>query len=131
MNDLEGLKMTDGGGAGLLALKATKFWALMPALLGAAIMAMTSPPKDRRQLFVFAAVALGTSFLFGSVATAWAHDSFEFLQRVPAEDVSVAVHGFLGASAWGLFGALAKMLHTLREKPLETLEYLKNIFGSR
>ena len=89
-------------------------------------MAMTRPPRTRKEMFLQAATALGCSFLFGGMATlafctwqAWAVGSLE---------VMVAIHGLIGAMSWGLFGGLAVLREKFAKDPIETVKEVKDIW---
>lgn len=98
-----------------------KFGTLAAAGLGALLMAMSSPPKTKREMFFQGLTALGTSFLFGDVL--W----LLCVQYSPFIADRVAVHGLLGALSWGLFGGLVHFRTKLGSKSLdETFKDVKN-----
>lgn len=113
---------------------ATKFgWlklaTLGGALIGASIMALTRPPKSRKEMFYQAATALGCSFLFGDFAVRWAASWFSFISFekdswVEILQFYVGVHGLLGAMSWGVFGALANLRDKVSADPIGTIKGL-------
>lgn len=107
--------MTTGAGAGIIA----KAVGLVAAVIGAGLMAATRPPATRKQLAVYAGVALGSSLLFGN-QVAFAIDPYVDwvdLRRDgawEALDYYVAVHGLVGAVSWGVWGYVAGVVERVR-----------------
>lgn len=124
------------GAAGVFAAYKMKFLLLGAAALGACVMAMARPPRTRWQLFSQGAVALGSSFLFGGtlasivdfyapwvdMATASHAEATEFL---------VAVHGMVGALAWGVMGGLGALRDQLRSDPRGFIQWAKDLIFKR
>ena len=115
----------EGVSAGLLAKFGTaKLLGLGAALIGAALMIMFRPPKSRKEMFYQAAVALGSSLLFGSTAVALVST---WLSQ-PVDTVSPAVHGFIGALSWGFFGGLAHWRdEKLAKDPVAAVKEIKDV----
>lgn len=121
--------------AGLGALIAKfgfiKIASLGAAVLGAAMMAVFRPPVTRKELFLQGAVALGTSLLLGGAAVTGANYYLHWITEASSfEDIlqfSVAVHGLLGAFAWGIFGGLAVLRDRFTKDPLKTIQEVKDV----
>lgn len=116
--------MESGGAWGLSIITKygwVKFAALGAAGLGALLMAISRPPKTKREMFFQGFTALGTSFLFGDAL--WVICT----HYLPFAVDYMAVHGVLGALSWGLFGGLAHFRDKLGSKSLdETFKDVKN-----
>lgn len=114
--------MSIESGVGIALLIKTKVLAFLPALLGAALMAVFRPPKTRKEMFWQGAVALGSSFLFGPLAVSIAS------QWLPAgDDLRVAVYGLMGALSWGAFGGLAHMRDKVAKDPIAAIKEVKDL----
>jgi hypothetical protein len=130
----KGINMSAETGLGALVFKmgALKFLSFGAALLGAGIMAVFRPPKTRKELFMQGAVALGTSFLFGPVAVSIMDGFIDSVDMSAAKmgdviEFNMAVYGFLGAIAWGVFGGLAVLRDKLGSDPINTVKDIKNL----
>lgn len=118
-----------GSAAGIAAI--TKFgWiklaTLGAAVIGAGIMAIFRPPKNRTELFYQGLVALGTSLLFGNTLADWLNQSANIVNPENLEayiQYLVSVHGLLGALSWGLFGGVAHIRDGIGKQSFT--EYLK------
>lgn len=109
-----------------------KFASLGAALIGAGLMAMSRPPKTRREQFYQAATALGSSLLFGDFVVRYAATYFPFVNLLTDSyfDVLtfyVTVHGLVGAMAWGLFGALGTFRDKVSKDPIGAAKDVKDI----
>ena len=120
------MSMESGGVASAVATKVgLVLLGLFAALIGAVLMAITRPPRNRKEMFLQATTALGSSFLFGGAATlaighwfTWAASSVE---------VMIAIHGLIGAMAWGLFGGLAVLREKFSKDPIQIAKDIKDI----
>lgn len=100
---------------------------LLPAGLGAAIMVAVDPPRNRREMFARAFVALAMSYLFSdaaaayvaSVAPAW----FDVVKHRTALD------GLIGAFGWFVAGGAAVMAARFKRRPLETVRDVRDTLG--
>lgn len=95
-------------------------------VLGAVLMAIFEPPKDKKTMFGQAAVAGIGSLFFGPVAVRAADHYFAFIDLVnatPIEALETAapVYLLIGAVSWGAFGALAKLREIIRTKAAERI----------
>jgi hypothetical protein len=102
------------------------------AIIGALIMTIFRPPKSRRELFMQCTVALGSSFLFGgAVMRALAYYfGWADLKDAPIEEIiqmTAAVHGLLGACAWGVFGGLSVLRDKISSDPIQLAKDVKEI----
>lgn len=115
----------EGVSAGLLAKFGTaKILTLGAAVVGALIMAAFRPPKSRKEMFYQAAVALGSSLVFGSFAVALVAN----WTGLSADVASPAVHGFIGAVSWGFFGGLAHWRdEKLAKDPVAAIKEVKDV----
>jgi hypothetical protein len=109
-----------------------KLFTLGASLGGAALMAVFRPPKTRKEMFLQAVVALGTSLLFGGTIADYLDSIFTFidLETSPIGKViqfQVTVHGMLGALSWGLFGGLAHMRDKVAKDPLQAIKDVKDV----
>lgn len=116
--------MESGGAWGFSAITSygwLKFGALGAAGLGALLMAISRPPKTKKEMFFQGFTALGASFLFGDIL--W----MAALHYLPFVIDRTAVYGLLGALSWGLFGGLAHFRDKLGSKSLdEVFKDVKN-----
>lgn len=102
------------------------------ALLGAGMMAIFRPPKTRKEMILQAAVALGSSFLFGGSAVAavdsWS-DWINLTTAAPADGLQfiAMVHGLIGAMAWGMFGGMAVLRDKFGSDPIQAIKDVKDI----
>lgn len=114
--------MSIESGAGIAILLKTKALAFLPALIGAALMAVFRPPKSRKEMLLQAMVALGASFLFGNTAfnlvDGWLH---------VGPDGKDAVLGLVGALSWGAFGGLAHMRDKVAADPIQAIREVKDV----
>ena len=112
--------MESGGAWGIAVISKfgwLKMASLGAALAGAGLMALSRPPKTRKEQFYQALTALGSSLLFGDFAVRWAATYFPFVNLITDSYFDtltfyVSVHALVGALAWGAFGALG----TFRDK---------------
>lgn len=109
-----------------------KFASLGAALIGAGMMAMSRPPKTRKEMFYQALTALGSSLIFGDFAVRWAASFFPFINLVTDGFMDillfyVSIHGLVGASAWGFFGAGASFLDKFSKDPTNTIKDVKDL----
>ncbi len=135
MGNIKMAAMESGGAWGLAAI--TKFgWiklaSLGAALIGAGLMAMSRPPKTRKEQFYQATTALGSSLLLGDFAVRWAATFFSFVNLATDSyfDILtfyVTIHGLVGAMAWGLFGALGTIRDKIAKDPIGTVKDVKDI----
>lgn len=113
--------MSIESGAGVALLIKAKVLSFLPALVGAALMAIFRPPKTRKEMLAQAAVALGCSFLFGNAAfnlvDGWLHIG---------PDGKDAVLGLVGALSWGAFGGLAHFRDKVAKDPLQAIKDAKD-----
>ena len=122
--------MESGSAWGVATL--TKFGWLKIASLGAAgigagLMALSRPPKTRREQFYQGLTALGSSALFGDFAVRWAATFFSFVNLATDSIFDVytfyiSIHGLVGAMAWGLFGALGTLRDKVAKDPIGTIK---------
>jgi len=127
--------MESSGAWGLAAITKfgwIKFVSLGAALLGAGIMAMSRPPKTRREQFYQGLTALGSSFLFGDFAVRWAATFFTFVNLSTDSFFDVltfyaAVHGLIGAVAWGVFGGIGSYRDRFTQNPTEAVKDVKSL----
>lgn len=109
-----------------------KFVTLGAALIGAGLMALSRPPKTRKEMFYQALTALGSSLLFGDFAVRWAASFFPFINLMTDGFMDVllfyvSVHGLVGASAWGIFGAAASFLDKFSKDPTQAVKDVKEV----
>lgn len=83
------------------------------AAVGVGIMAIMRMPKTRMEMFYQGMVAIAASILFGDSVASFAAYYFPF-KIEPA-----AIHGFVGALSWGIFGGLAHLRDKVESKPLD------------
>lgn len=128
------MPLESGAGLGALIVKFgwVKVLTVGAALAGAAMMAAFRPPKTRKELFTQGAVALGCSLLFGDTLSQLIDYWFDFinLQSSPREAVIqfvVAVHGFVGAFSWGLFGGIAVLRDKFGSDPIQVVRDVRDI----
>lgn len=121
-------------GASLLVLKfgLMKMLGFGAALVGAGMMAIFRPPKNRKELFMQGAVALGSSLLFGGTLTsAFAHwTGWVDMKTSSIEDIvqfTSMVYGMIGALSWGVFGGLAVLRDKFGSDPVQTIHDIKNL----
>lgn len=125
---------TSSGALGALIWKfgALKVLGFGSALIGAGIMAIFRPPKTRKELFLQGAVALGCSLLFGGFAVSFLDAQLDWVNLATATleeaiNFVVAVHGIIGALAWGGFAGLAVLRDRFAKEPVETVKDVKSI----
>jgi len=127
--------MESGGAWGVAAITKfgwIKFVTLGAALLGAGLMAMSRPPKTRKEMFYQALTALGSSLLFGDFAVRWAATFFSFVNLNTDSIIDVltfyaSVHGLVGALAWGLFGGIAHFRDKFSNDPIQAVKDAKDV----
>ena len=116
------MSMSIETGAGIALFIKAKLLAFLPALVGAAIMAVFRPPKTRKEMLMQGAVALGCSYLFGNTAftlvDAWLSVGPE------GKD---AVLGLVGALSWGAFGGLAHFRDKVSKDPMQAIKDVKDV----
>lgn len=84
-------------------------------LIGAALMAMFDPPKDKKTMFMQAATAITISLLFGPVTVSLADYYFEFITLTTASsvwevmEIAGPIYALTGAVSWGFVGFLSKL----------------------
>ena len=106
----------EGIGAGLLWKLGVSIGA---GVLGASIMAAMDPPTTKRELFKQAAVAGVGSMVFGPVALTVVSHYAPFLAN--SLETAVPVYFLVGALAWGVFGAIAKLRVLIRDRAANAL----------
>lgn len=109
-----------------------KFASLGAALVGAGLMALSRPPTSRKEMFYQALTALGSSLVFGDFVVRWAASFFSFINLgtdayIDVLTFYVAVHGLVGALAWGAFGALAHYRDKLSKDPIGAIKDVKDL----
>lgn len=127
--------MESGGAWGIAAITKfgwLKFASLGAALVGAALMAMSRPPKTRKEQFYQGLTALGSSLLFGDFAVRWAATFFSFVNLATDSyfDIFtfyVAIHGLVGAAAWGAFGAAGSLRDKFSKDPIGVVKDVKDV----
>jgi hypothetical protein len=95
-------------------------------VLGAVIMAIFEPPKDKKTMFGQAAVAGIGSLVFGPTAVRVLDYYAAFIDlanATPLEALETAapVYLLIGAVSWGAFGALAKLREIIRARAAERI----------
>ncbi len=112
----------------LASLGLAKLIGFGAALIGAALMVAFRHPKNKKELFYQALVALGCSLLFGGFASGFVMHMFTWAAE-PSMMYSVigAVHGLIGALSWGIFGALASVRDRLSKDPVKLAKDVKDI----
>ena len=100
------------------------------AFLAAMLIAITRPPKNRAELFTRAFVAIASSLLFGGffVTVLDYYIPFVNVSGVVFGEFHAAVHGLVGATAWGVVGGVGALMDFLKNKPVDFLIKLKSIF---
>lgn len=101
---------------------------LLPAGVGALLIAIVDPPQNKREMFLRVLVAFVSSYLFSRFAFDWLHQfpTFAVLDWEKDEH-RVAVEGLVGASGWFVLGAAAMLLKKLRADPVATIEEVKKV----
>lgn len=126
------MDISTGAGLGALIGKfgLVKVLSTGSALIGAGMMAVFRPPATRKELFMQAAVALGTSLIFGGFAVTAANHWLGWVTAASSfEEIlhfNVAIHGLLGAFAWGGFGGLAVLRDKFSKDPVEAVKEIKD-----
>lgn len=125
MHNEQGMKMSIE--SGVLGVAITKFgWlkllTLGYAVIGAAMMAVFRPPKSRKEMMLQAAVALGSSFLFGDLFIAMANNWINL-----GDEWRMPIHGLIGAFSWGAFGGLAHLRDRVQEDPLQVVKDVHDV----
>lgn len=131
---MKDIYMSAEAGAGVLikTLGVTKITGLLAALVGAAMMAVFRPPKNKREQILQATVALGCSFLFGDSLCLMLDSWFDWINLktdTMADSIQfiATVHGLVGALAWGAFGGLAIIRDKLSKDPVQTIRDIKDL----
>jgi hypothetical protein len=107
-------------GAGVLLVK------LLPAGIGALLIAAVDIPGTKRELFLRVFVAMGSSILLGDVAMDWLHSLQSFAWLDPHKHTHIAaINGIVGGLAWFVLGGATVLLKKFRADPTETLKELK------
>jgi hypothetical protein len=134
MKDITNMPTETAGAAFLIGkFGLVKLMGFGAALLGAGIMAIFRPPKNRKELFAQGAVALGASLLFGGSAVNMlaGFDVFGVnLKTSPMADIvqfNAMVHGLIGAMAWGIFGGLAVFRDKFGSNPVEAIKDVRGL----
>ena len=109
-----------------------KILSLGAALAGAGLMALSRPPQSRKEMFYQGLTALGTSFVFGDFVVRWAATFFTFVNLLTDSflDIAtfyIAIHGLVGALAWGAFGGIGAWRDKFRIDPVEAIKDVKSI----
>lgn len=125
--------MESGGAWGVAAI--TKFgWIKLLTLgaagMGALLMAAFRPAKSRKEGFLQAFVALGSSLLFGSFIASTILFKFQLIDVTSLEDLlyyNAAIHGLVGAMSWGIFGGLATLRDKVGSDPVGTARDVKDL----
>ena len=108
--------------AGWLAAAAAK---LLPAGLGALLIAAVDVPENRRELFLRVFVAMGCSILLGDIAIDYLASSFGFVNAAKHSH-QAAVNGIVGAVGWFALGGVSQLLKKFRGDPTGTIKDLKS-----
>jgi hypothetical protein len=111
---------TTSAGAGVLLVK------LLPAGVGALLIAAVDIPANKRELFLRVFVAMGSSILLGDVAMDWLHSLPSFAWVNPLKHSHVAaLNGLIGGFAWFLLGGAAVLLKKFRADPVAAVKEMK------
>lgn len=84
-------------------------------LMGAALMAVFDPPKDRKALFLQSATAITVSLLFGPIMVSIADHYFDFINFTASNtvwqvmEIAGPIYALTGALSWGFIGFLSKL----------------------
>lgn len=125
--------MESGSAWGVAAI--TKFgWIKLLTLgaagMGALLMAAFRPAKSRKEGFLQAFVALGSSLLFGSFIASSILFKFQLIDITSLEDLlyyNAAIHGLVGAMSWGIFGGLATLRDKVSNDPIQVVRDVKDL----
>lgn len=125
--------MESGSAWGIAAI--TKFgWIKLLTLgaagMGALLMAVFRPAKSRKEGFLQAFVALGSSLLFGSFIASSILFKFQLIDITSLEDLlyyNAAIHGLVGAMSWGIFGGLATLRDRVGNDPIQVVKEIKGL----
>lgn len=101
------------------------------ALVGAGVMALFRPPRDRIEVFKQGAAALGGSFMFGGAAVRFLDYQFDWINLATAPldqavEFNMMVYGLIGALSWGLFGGLAVLRDKAAKDPIGAVKDVKD-----
>lgn len=101
---------------------------LIPAGVGAAIMACVDHPKDRREFFARVLVAFAFGYYLRASTIDFLHSFslFAWLDRTN-DDHKMTIAFLLGAVGWSVLGALAMLLKRFRNDPIKTIEDGKKV----
>jgi hypothetical protein len=115
------LGMAADGGTTMAAGLVAK---LAPAGVGALIMVAVGPKTiTRREVFLRAFVALGTTYLFGDLALDYVSLTYSWFNPVKH---SVALYGLMGCVGWGAMGGLSVVVQRFKRRPLETVREVRD-----
>ena len=94
-------------------------------------MAMFRPPKTKKETLYYGVAALGASLLFGGTMVKLLDHYLEWINLAASsfEDIvqfNITVHGLVGATSWGLFGAIASLRDKFAADPIGTVKEIKN-----
>lgn len=87
-------------------------------VLGAAVMAAFDPPKNRKQLFLHAAVAGIGSWVFGGLVHLAA---IKYVTFATPNDLFFPAYFLTGAVSWGALGFLATLRRLVHERAAEAV----------
>lgn len=123
---LGGIAMSDpasSAAAGGILAALTK---LLPAAVGATVMAMVDHPKDRREFILRVLVAFAVGYYLRGPAIDFLH-SFSLFSWVDKadDDHKHAVSFLLGACGWSVIGGAAMLLKKFRADPLAVVDDVK------
>lgn len=101
---------------------------LLPAGIGAVLIAIVDPPQNKKEMFLRVLVAFVSSYLFSHIALDFAHQFslFSFLDWSKDEH-RVAVESLVGASGWFVLGAAAMLLKRFRADPIAAVQDVKKV----
>lgn len=109
---------------GILALLMKyKFFAYAASLAGAVLIALTDPPKTRKELFTRVAAAMIASALFGNLGVTLLHNWID----VDVVDLIVPVYGFVGGMGWGIAGAISSFSKRFAANPVQAVKDVKEL----
>jgi hypothetical protein len=129
------MKMSGGGagevvGVGLAwKLGLFKLLGAGAALLGAFLMAAVFEPKTKREMFLRAAVALGSSLMFTSllirVAAPYLGIDLKGIDVEARIDYTLAAGATIGVTSWFALGAIGELLKRFRRDPVGTVQAVR------
>jgi hypothetical protein len=116
-----------GAAAGIIGWKALGFGALVgTGVVGALMMAVFDPPKDKKTMLKQALVAAVSSLFFGPAAVRTFDHFFDFINLATASGLEVLEWGapiyfLIGAFSWGAFGAAVRLREIIRDRGAQKL----------